>query len=67
MAKAGPVCSRATAPTRTYTPAPIVEPTPDHHVPMSNSFAKQFTCVHWKLKYYKNKHTNIGYPYIRKK
>lgn len=29
MAKAGPACSRATAPTSTYTPAPIVEPTPE--------------------------------------
>jgi len=27
--RAGPVCSLATVPTRIYTPAPIVAPTPD--------------------------------------
>lgn len=29
MARAGPVCSLATVPTRIYTPAPMVAPTPD--------------------------------------
>lgn len=29
MVSAGPACSLATVPTRTYTPAPIVAPTPD--------------------------------------
>jgi len=27
--KAGPACSLATVPTKTYTPAPIVAPTPE--------------------------------------